>query len=324
MFDKELKTAGEAVRLASLLCRKVRQTLVTEETIAKSDRSPVTVADYASQAVINHTLAQAFPADPIVAEEDSSALRAGESDPLRGRVMEYVSEFVPGLTEADALDAIDRGRHEGGSGRFWTLDPIDGTKGYIRGDQYAVALALVEDGEVVLGVLGCPNLAPFTPGDAAEAGRLFEARRGEGAFARGLEKGVATPLTVSGDADPAQAVFCEPFESGHSSHDESNRLMQTLGTGRPPVRIDSQAKYALVAGGKASVYLRLPTRADYEERIWDHAAGWMLVKEAGGHVTDITGKPIDFSRGRTLAANKGLVVTNGRLHDAVLGALDAA
>jgi len=321
MFEREIEAALEAVRLASLLCSRVQRELVTEETIAKADRSPVTVADYASQAVINHTLALAFPTDKIVAEEDSSALRQDGNAALRAGVVGYVCEFVPGLTETDALAAIDRGRYTGGSGRFWTLDPIDGTKGYIRGDQYAVALALVENGQVVLGVLGCPNLENPAQGAGGKAGCIFEARRGSGAFVRGLRESTATPVKVCENADPAQAVFCESYESGHSSHHGSSRIMQALGTVCPPVRVDSQAKYALVAGGRAGVYLRLPTRADYEEKIWDHAAGWILVEEGGGRVSDITGKPIDFSRGRTLAANKGLVVTNGRLHDAVLRAL---
>ena len=57
------------------------------------------------------------------------------------------------------MAAIDRGNYKGAAhGRHWTLDPIDGTKGFLRGEQYAVCLALIEDGEVVLGVLGCPHL----------------------------------------------------------------------------------------------------------------------------------------------------------------------
>jgi 3'(2'), 5'-bisphosphate nucleotidase len=58
--------------------------------------------------------------------------------------------------------------------RYWTLDPIDGTKGFLRGDQYAIALALVEHGEVVLGVLGCPNL----PNPDGSRGAIFAAGDG--------------------------------------------------------------------------------------------------------------------------------------------------
>ena len=59
-------------------------------------------------------------------------------------------------------------------GRYWTLDPIDGTKGFLRGDQYAVALGLIDDGEVILGVLGCPNL----PNSDGSRGAIFSAVEG--------------------------------------------------------------------------------------------------------------------------------------------------
>jgi 3'(2'), 5'-bisphosphate nucleotidase len=85
--------------------------------------------------------------------------------------------------------------------------------------------------------------------------------------------------------------------------------------------MDSQCKYAAVARGDASVYLRLPTRSDYEEKIWDHAAGWIMVNEAGGEVTDVRGEPLDFSLGRTLRRNKGVVATNGRVHAQVVAAV---
>ena len=88
--------------------------------------------------------------------------------------------------------------------------------------------------------------------------------------------------------------------------------------------MDSQAKYAVVARGEAEIYLRLPTRADYREKIWDHAAGALIVSEAGGKVTDIAGKPLEFHHGRALDANRGLVVTNGPLHGPVLAALAKA
>ena len=94
-----------------------------------------------------------------------------------------------------------------------------------------------------------------------------------------------------------------------------------LGIAAPPLRMDSQAKYAVVARGEADIYLRLPTRADYREKIWDHAAGVLIVAEAGGTVTDIHGKPLEFHHGRELVANRGVVVTNGRLHDRVLEAI---
>jgi 3'(2'), 5'-bisphosphate nucleotidase len=98
-------------------------------------------------------------------------------------------------------------------------------------------------------------------------------------------------------------------------------IASRLGISNEPVRLDSQAKYAIVADGRADMYLRLPTRKDYVEKIWDHAGGVLVVEEAGGRVTDVTGKPLDFTQGRGLERNRGVIVTNGKLHEQVLMAV---
>jgi 3'-phosphoadenosine 5'-phosphosulfate (PAPS) 3'-phosphatase len=100
-------------------------------------------------------LAESFPGDALVAEEDASAL---QGTPLLEQVTAYVRYELPASTPASVCGWIDRGA-SAPTTRFWTLDPIDGTKGFLRGDQYAVALALVENGRVQIGVLGCPNLS---------------------------------------------------------------------------------------------------------------------------------------------------------------------
>ena len=89
--------------------------------------------------------------------------------------------------------------------------------------------------------------------------------------------------------------------------------------------MDSQAKYAVLAAGEGDVLLRLisNSRPDYRERIWDQAAGSIVIEEAGGRITDLDGKPLDFSHGRKLEKNRGILATNGHLHDAVLSGLRA-
>jgi 3'(2'), 5'-bisphosphate nucleotidase len=102
-------------------------------------------------------------------------------------------------------------------------------------------------------------------------------------------------------------------------------LSELLAVRAEPVRMDSQAKYALLASGQGEALLRLlsPKRPDYREMIWDQAAGSLIVSEAGGRVTDLDGKPLDFAQGRTLAKNRGVLATNGKLHDALLTAIRA-
>ena len=325
-LEKELAVAKEAVRKASLLCATAQAGLVDAEKHDKADKSPVTVADYGAQALVLDTLAKSFPDDPAVGEEDSSDLRLPENAELFSRVVDYVRKVDPSL-EADAiLAAIDRGSHGGGaSGRFWTLDPIDGTKGFLRGEQYAVALALIDSGEVQLGVLGCPNL-PTDPHDPnSEKGCLLFAVRGAGAFQTPLSNlAAAQPVSCDSVASAAKAVFCESVESGHTAHGRSAKISETLGTSVEPFRMDSQCKYAAVSRGQASVYLRLPTRPGYEEKIWDHAAGAIVLQEAGGRIADTFGKPLDFSLGRTLKNNKGIVATSPYVFDEVVAAVIAS
>jgi HAL2 family 3'(2'),5'-bisphosphate nucleotidase len=292
--------------------------------LAKADQSPVTVADFGSQALVGRTLAAAFPDDPLIAEEDAAELRRPENSGLLARVTEQVRAIRPD----ERLDAsavcrwIDRGGERGFSDRFWTLDPIDGTKGFLRHEQYAVALALIVDGRVTVAALACPNLPLVPKAATGPVGAVFVAVRGQGAFAAPLDGDPReTPTRVSPRDDPAGARFCESVESGHSAHGDAAAVAARLGITAAPVRLDSQAKYAVVARGEAEVYLRLPTRADYREKIWDHAAGALIVEEAGGTVTDVTGRPLEFTHGRELTANRGVIVSNGRLHDSLLAAL---
>ena len=319
-LEKELAVGIAAVRAAAQLCRSVQQDLAGTA-LEKNDRSPVTVADFGSQALICQALHAAFPHDAIMAEEDAAALREASNHKILHSVLSQLQQASSqrAAIDVDGLCAlIDRGRTRSFCERFWTLDPIDGTKGFLRGEQDAIALALIVDGQVDAAILGCPNLTP--------GGALFFARRGGGAFVLpidGSENSMdsATAIHVSSQDDAAQARFCESVEAAHSAHGDAEKLAQRLGITRPGVRLDSQAKYALVANGEAEVYLRLPTRKDYREKLWDHAAGFLIVSEAGGKVTDIDGKPLAFQHGAELSQNRGVIASNGLLHERILAAL---
>ncbi len=309
-----------AVRAASRICRRVQAELGESDSIEKDDRSPVTVADLAGQALVARRLCDAFPHLPLVGEEDSGDLRRRPA--LLERVVACVRTEWTAAAEAAVLEAIDLGSEEGGpEGRYFTVDPIDGTKGFLRGDQYAVALALVENGAPAIGVLGCPNLAH----PDGSQGLVLLAVRGRGTRVLPLDgegaDGGSAPCAVS-DLEDSEAIrMCESVEAAHTAQGESAVVAKELGIMARPVRIDSQAKYAVLALGGAELYLRIPTNPRRREKIWDHAAGSIVVTEAGGAVTDLDGVPLDFGRGRTLSINRGIVATNGRVHDKVLRAL---
>lgn len=199
-YAKEQEIAVEAVRRASIITNTVFTSSIS--TLTKSDKSPVTVGDFSAQGIINAILQKYFPDDEIIGEEDADDLRQEDKKELKAKVVELVNRGLTldgadteALSEDKVLESIDKGNSKGGiKGRMWTLDPIDGTKGFLRGGQYAVCLALIVDGKVQLGVMGCPNLpvdkneAKPKEGDLQEVesrkdlGVIFSAVRGKGAF----------------------------------------------------------------------------------------------------------------------------------------------
>ena len=323
LSNPKVQTALHAVRQVASLMRLIqRETVVSS--LTKGDKSPVTVADFTTQAIIGRFLSQAFSDIPLVAEESSAALRDPDGAIILAQVMGYVSKLIPGVDAESVCEWIDYGGVEPEK-QFWVLDPIDGTKGFLRGDQYVVALALVEDGVVQIGVLGCPNLRGASIPDMEGPGSVVLAVRGQGTWSTSMaeDDDQWKQLNVSARSDSSQARLLRSFEAGHTNVSQIDQLADWLGVQVEPVRMDSQAKYAVLAAGGGEVIIRLlsPDRLDYREKIWDQAAGSIILEEAGGRLTDLTGKPLDFTHGRTLKENRGVLATNGLLHEKVLQGL---
>lgn len=326
-LDVERRFAIDAVVAASRLTRAVRHEFDPAEAIAKADRSPVTVADLGAQALVRMALAERLPHDGLMGEEDFGPLAA--SAELAAAALGRVQQQRPKATLAEIREALDDCDDPGGPGRrWWTLDPVDGTKGFLRNEQYAVALALIEDGQVVLAVMGCPNL-PLggEPGDALPGGSvgcLFVAQRGLGTRMMPLWDAAAdasgAPVVTAAPASAAGGRYAESLEAAHSDQSEAALIGRALGITAEPLRLDSQTKYAVVARGDASIYLRVP-RGDYRENVWDHAAGHLIVTEAGGRVCDVEGRSLDFTTGTRLTANRGIVATAASIHDEVVAAV---
>ncbi|VVB15927.1 unnamed protein product [Arabis nemorensis] len=364
-LETEMDTAVRVVHLASSLCVKVQDKLRLPSSTngahvkSKDDDSPVTVADWGVQAIVSWVLAEVFGGQnlSIVAEEDTEALSKADSLGLLGAVSNAVNEALSeapkyGLPKPDKplgsteiLKAIGRCSSVGGpKGRHWVLDPVDGTLGFVRGDQYAVALALIENGKLLLGVLGCPNypvkkeclsngcnqtVAKSVPGDVSK-GCVMYAKRGSGQawmqplIAGGIPES-ATLLKVSSVNDPVLATVCEPVERANSNHLFTAGLANSMGVRKQPMRVYSMVKYAAIARGDAEVFMKF-AQSSYKEKIWDHAAGVVIVEEAGGVVTDAGGRNLDFSKGVYLEGlDRGIIACSGQvLHEKIIGAVYAS
>lgn len=299
--------ARRAVRAACDVCLAA----VRPDVMHKQGAEPVTIADFASQAVLLREIAASFPDDGVFAEESAAAL--GELGGVETLAAAAVLAGAP-----DAMSLLGWIDHRGGDGAVsWAIDPIDGTKGFLRGDQFAVAVGIVQDGVPIAGVLGLPRYAR-----GESAGVLLWGAPGHGAFVEPLLGGDPQPITTSPSADPATLRVLGSVEAAHGDPAAVEDLIATLGIGGGWVRMDSQAKYGAVAMGEADVYVRPRNRPDYRERVWDHAAGAAIVTAAGGRVTDLDGADLDFTHGPRLDVNRGVLVSNGPLHDDIVAALN--
>ncbi|KAL2944097.1 PAP-specific phosphatase HAL2-like [Bienertia sinuspersici] len=351
-FSVELDLAVRIVHLVCTLCQKVQKSLLStgaHQINSKDDDSLVTVAVFKlllAGYFQNHLEAKMYP---LSLKRCTNSLKSDLLLAVVKTVNECFSEAprfglklpdVP-LKPNQVIEAIGRCNSSGGpKGRHWVLDPVDGTLGFVRGNQYAVALALIKDGRVVLGVLGCPNYPvqkglvnhqvtseiPSATPDMWEKGCVMYAKRGtDKAWMQPLVHGElkldsfesAISVRVSAIEDPGLATFCEPVE---------NATTVTLSQkGNMPLRVYSMVKYAAIARGDAEIYMRF-ARAGYKEKIWDHAAGVLIVQEAGGVVTDAGGRPLDFSRGIYLEGlDRGIIACSGAvLHEKIICSVDAS
>lgn len=319
----EAKFAVDFLREASVLARLIQEEMVNQA-MEKSDRSPVTVADIAVQALLGYHLTERIPGAALIAEESSSMLAGEAGRRLADAAAEFITAVAPGFRKPAFRVFLDYGTGRKNQ-NCWVLDPIDGTKGFLRNNQYAVALSYLHKGKVKLGALACPRLSTAGPDLVAPAptGSIYIAVKGRGAFRTDDQTSEWHPLKVSETSNPAKAVILRSFESGHTNVSDIDRISDKLGTSADALRVDSQVKYALLALGCGDVYLRIPSAStpEYVEKIWDHAAGKLIVEEAGGKVTDMGGNTLDFSRGRFLDQNRGVIASNGILHTPVLQAI---
>lgn len=312
MYERELELGLSAVKKSMKIISLIQDELTGKDSLSKIDKSPVTIADFVSQSIICTVLKEGEDSVDIVAEEDSTQLRNNED--LTDKIFYFLKKT--GLNEIiNSKDMLYKGIDFGNgevSNKFFTLDPIDGTKGFLRGDQYAIALALVEDFEVKLGILGCPNL------NRENGGTIYFAIRGKGAFKLINDKKIE--IGVSDTKSFSDMRFVQSFEKSHSDSDLQYIIAKELGIKAEPVKVDSQVKYGLLAEGKAEIYLRIPNpkTPNYREKIWDHAAGSVIVEEAGGVVSDILGNKLDFSKGSKLDNNKGILSSIPFAYDEVL------
>ncbi|RGP61231.1 3 2, 5 -bisphosphate nucleotidase [Fusarium longipes] len=333
-YAREVSVAIGALQKAAQLS----QSIVADKdkgAIEKDDLSPVTVADFAVQALLTATIKHAFPEDRVVGEEDASDLR--QNSVLMERVWELLrrvagDEDTPSLcqlpsTREQMCDLIDEcgASSPASTGRTWVFDPIDGTKTYLRGQLYAINMALLVDGEQVAGIVGAPNLsidakAPLKNEniDPKDEGCIFFAVRGHGAYVRPLRSD--QPRRLSPHAANQQVSFVTSATIVDSALDGIHEVVASRLNAEYPGSdlVPWVLRWAVLAMGLGNTTVWVYKRRDRYAKAWDHAGAMLLFEEAGGKITDVHGRKIDFTAGRKMSANFGFVAAPTDMHDRVL------
>lgn len=194
------------------------------------------------------------------------------------------------------------------------LESTDGTATFMRGQQYAINCALVIDGREEIGIIGCPNL-PIDSGTVHEnnvdnggLGLMIFAIRNQGTWVRPMQVDAnlapATRVPRHGDQTAMDQLIwtdCSTYTS--TIQHLQQQVAAKLGTSWPGVDLYSSiVKYAALGLGRASVCIRIFKFASWRSNSWDHAGGILIFEEAGGKVTDLDGKAIDFGHGRKMVS----------------------
>lgn len=338
-YNRELRAAVDAVERACRLCVDVKRSLFTSDgrILEKNDQTPVTIADFGVQALISLELGRLFPSIPLVAEEDSSFLCSNNLvDSVVNVVTDKISSKDKELTQADVLEAIDRGGQFGPNpATYWVLDPIDGTKGFVKGSEalYVVGLALVVEGEIVLGVMGCPNWQTNkskNDKNTLESGIIMVSHIGCGTWSKELSESLNWyRCLVDGHNSVQKGRFCISESQTWDSLPLSSSFGSTIDVNNVgdnqvlllPTCCGSLCKYLMVASGRATVFIQR-TRAERVIKVWDHAVGVICVEEAGGKVTDWNGDRLDLAEDeverKALFPPGGILVSNSSLHEEIL------
>lgn len=294
-YQDELTLAIDIVRKAS----KITEWFKSHgfQSYKKRDKSPVTLADFASQIFILSRLKEKFNEDQIFAEEESSLF----SKDIEVLIKKCFLEINFKVNEEFSSLLNYRGPR---SSRQWIVDPIDGTKGYLRDLSYAVGIGLMQNSEPKICAIGVPNYKN-------EQLAIFVAEQGEGAQAAYGDKEFS-PIHVSHENNLSSSVMCQSL---HHNKQWINKLAEMIGANKI-ISMDGMGKFCMVADGSADLYVR-EMNLDYSFS-WDYMPGDLLVREAGGTITDLNYKSLTFKEDKCKWTAPGLIASNGILHDDII------
>lgn len=347
-YVKELEVAFQVIQQAAKLSEYILSQAQDEGAIgmgvvSKDDLSPVTIADFAIQALLTSTLHAHFPGDKFVGEESAGELK--ENATLHDRVwgtLQHIQSQIQDSTYplvrfpespeqmCEVIDWCGYGTPDVG-GRIWVFDPIDGTENFVKGLVYAINIALLEDGRQVLSAVGCPNMSmdvQFPASDNSldpegEGGIVF-AVRGHGAFTRKLHgaSDEVSPKRLPRHAETASSLRSVTAVNTSGLVTAHRAVASRLDVEFPgSILLPWVIRWVLLALNVANTTFWAYKERSRLAKIWDHAGAMLLFEEVGGKVSDVDGKEINWIAGRKMVSNYGIVAAPSNLHGRVLATL---
>ncbi|MSQ90472.1 MAG: hypothetical protein EXS01_03645 [Phycisphaerales bacterium] len=320
--DERLKIATAAILAGLGALRVILRDPRAREPVIKPDGSPVTAGDLAVQMAVCAVLAERTPDMAVIGEEGESSFEGSAGRELLERAVVAVRLSMGSAAPSDPTQFL-RGDTRPRASSWWTVDPIDGTKGFRSARHYALCLALVEDRRATIGILSCPTLVmgrdPLAIGSDEQFGTVYAALRGKGAWkfqpTEGLRELPAMAMQVRRPKHTSQSWrVCDSIEGG-SRAERMRTVMSATDLKWSSVSLDSQCKYALLAEGTADCFMRVPGSRG-AEKVWDHAPGVVVAEEAGASVSDVLGNPLVFA-GESLDQNVGTLACDPAIADRV-------
>lgn len=295
-FKKELDLAIKLANKATNITEWFRKKGF--ESFLKLDQSPVTLADFASQIYIISQLKENFPDDEIIAEEENI-------DFINLKAENLIKQCFKELNLMKLKDIKDNVRFRGKSSeRQWTVDPIDGTLGYQEGLSYAVGIGFMVESIPKICAIAVPNYLN-------KSLAIFSAEEGQGSQVSHNNENF-NPIVVNQNETIDNIHLC------HSLHYDQPWVLdfaKKIGI-KNYIQIDSMAKFCMVAEGNADLYIKPLDVA--HSFTWDFMPGNLIVKEAGGEVTDLNGESLHFKKEKCLWTAPGIIASNGLLHNKIL------
>lgn len=296
IFPSALIPLRNAIENAHSLCQYLRMTYLEK---LDKDNECVTLADFGTQVILNKTLYDNYPNHSVISEENSYDFLKFTSENQRLFVISIVSKILnENISQDEFIRWLDYGQSSI-SNKSWVIDPIDGTLEFLNSNQYVIGIGELENSKPCFSYLS--SFSTFTNQPIhyfTWQGKSYKYYSYDGRMIElhVSDRNISVARPYCNNSDLSKIYNIDFIETD---------VFSTLNG------------YISIASGESDVLISLKF-ANTSLKVWDHAGGIVLLQNAGGIISDIDGRKLDFSQGSLLSKNKGAILSNGKFHEKLL------